>query len=142
MRALTVWQPWASLLATGNKKNETRSWNTNIRGPVAIHAAKKPIKEVIPLMDPEAVKLVNRLLYPALLGQLPTGCVVGTGNLVDCILITKEYIKTLSREEILLGDYTPGRYAWVFENFRLLSTPVPTKGDQGFWNWEGGGIDG
>ena len=41
MRALTLHQPWASLIANGVKTIETRSWSTNYRGPLAIHAGMK-----------------------------------------------------------------------------------------------------
>jgi len=40
MKALTIRQPWASLVATGVKTIETRSWSTKYRGPLAIHAGK------------------------------------------------------------------------------------------------------
>ncbi len=43
MKAITIWQPWASLLACGAKQYETRSWATSYRGPIAIHAAKKNV---------------------------------------------------------------------------------------------------
>lgn len=44
MKVLTVWQPWAQLLAAGHKHNETRSWRTSYRGEILIHAAiKDPI---------------------------------------------------------------------------------------------------
>lgn len=41
MRAITLWQPWASAVALGSKTIETRHWSTNYRGPLAIHAAKR-----------------------------------------------------------------------------------------------------
>jgi hypothetical protein len=41
MKAVSLWQPFASLIYTGAKKIETRSWPTNYRGPLAIHAARK-----------------------------------------------------------------------------------------------------
>lgn len=40
MKVLTLTQPWATLVAIGAKKIETRSWSTSYRGPLAIHAAK------------------------------------------------------------------------------------------------------
>jgi hypothetical protein len=40
MKALTLWQPWASLVAFGEKRVETRCWTTKYRGDIAIHAAK------------------------------------------------------------------------------------------------------
>ena len=47
MKALTIWQPWASLLVSGQKKYETRSWATDYRGPIAIHAAMRPVRRTI-----------------------------------------------------------------------------------------------
>ena len=47
MKAITVWQPWASLLVSGRKRYETRSWATTYRGPIAIHAAKRPVRRKI-----------------------------------------------------------------------------------------------
>src|SRR5580765_8422282 len=41
MKILSLHQPWASLVAIGAKRYETRSWKTDYRGPIAIHAAKK-----------------------------------------------------------------------------------------------------
>lgn len=40
MKAITIWQPWAMLIALLEKGNETRGWPTKHRGPLAIHAAK------------------------------------------------------------------------------------------------------
>lgn len=54
MKALTLWQPWASLVALGVKTIETRSWSTSHRGPLAIHASKHPISEKHVVGDWEA----------------------------------------------------------------------------------------
>lgn len=51
MKAITIWQPWAEFIAAGVKHNETRSWATKYRGPIAIHAAVKPIRQVVPLLS-------------------------------------------------------------------------------------------
>ena len=40
IKAISLWQPWASLIVCGAKEIETRSWSTKVRGTVAIHAAK------------------------------------------------------------------------------------------------------
>ena len=135
MRALTVWQPWATLIAERHKKIETRSWATTIRGAVAIHSAKKPIKEVKKLMNQESIKTISNLLYPFLLERLPVGYILAVGNIVDCKLITEEFIETLSAEELLLGDYTLGRYGWIFEDVKSYQSPIRARGGQGFWNW-------
>ena len=54
MKAITIWQPWAEFVAAGVKHNETRSWATKYRGPIAIHAAVKPIRQVVPLLSEKA----------------------------------------------------------------------------------------
>lgn len=136
MRAITVWQPYATLLAERHKKIETRSWATNVRGAVAIHSAKKPFEEVKSLIHPRSIEVISRLLYPFLLDRLPTGYVLGAGNLVDCKLIDESFLETLNSTERLLGDYTLGRYAWIFEDVKHFRTPILAKGLQGFWNWE------
>lgn len=136
MRAITLWQPWSTLMSEGHKKNETRSWPVNVRGPVAIHSAKKPFKEIKSFIDPRSLEVMSRLLYPYPLDKLPLGYVLGVGILKDCKLINEEFLKTLDPTERLLGDYTPGRYAWIFEDMKHFKTPILAKGAQGFRNWE------
>lgn len=136
MKAITLWQPWASLMAEGHKKIETRNWSTNVRGAVAIHAAKKSIKETLKLMLPTVIGAIRNLLFPYPLERLPVGYMLAVGNLVDCKLINEEFLETLSEQEIMIGDYTLGRYAWIFEDIDPFSTPIPALGAQGFWNWK------
>ena len=136
MKALTIWQPWATLLAEKHKKIETRSWATSIRGAVAIHAGKKSIKEVKRLIHPQSLDIICNRLYPFALERLPVGCVLAAGKLVDCKLINEEFIETLNPDELPLGDFTPGRYAWIFEEVKHFRSPIPAKGGQGFWYWK------
>jgi hypothetical protein len=127
-------------MAEGHKKIETRSWSTNIRGPVAIHAAKKSVKEATKLMIPSSLAIIRDFLFPFPLERLPLGYILATGNLVDCKRIDEAYIETmvetLKGSELALGDYTPGRYAWIFEDVTPFSTPIPAIGSQGFWDWK------
>ena len=162
MKALTIWQPWASLLATGEKIYETRSWPTKYRGPIAIHAAKKD-----PLTIPITPELEENALHNDKIGSwmfLPHGCVIAVGELVNCwhivwhpgtnVDVAKHidvgaesmvedkhapgfgdyFVPT--EKEFALGDWTPGRYAWEIRNVRLLPHPVITRGRQGLWNWD------
>lgn len=165
MRAITIWQPWATLLACGAKKYETRSWKTDYRGPIAIHAAKKdPCK--IPLLGMEDFeKACNEALEEAGYAWclLPTGSIIATAELVNCwhivyhpgvnVDIAKHipigaeldvprkhpdfgrYIVPTERE-MLFGDWTPGRYAWELANVKVLVKPIPVKGQQGLWDWK------
>lgn len=66
----------------------------------------------------------------------PTGVILATANLADCIKITPEYVATLPEDEVALGDYTSGRYAWVLEDVKLLEYFMKAKGRQGLWNCE------
>lgn len=140
MKAITVWQPWAGALAAGIKENETRSWATKYRGPLAIHSAKKSFHERwIRYATPEAREAICCLLdlpeFFNCMEYFPLGRILATAELVDCIKITPEYIATLSPDELALGDYTLGRYAWRLANVKRLPDPIPAKGAQGFWNW-------
>lgn len=135
MKAITVWQPWAGALAAGIKANETRSWATKYRGPIAIHAAMRDVFDGLALMPvPIALKIKEALRCEW--DEMPRGAIIATGDLVDCIRITPEYVATLSLDELALGDYTPGRYAWKLANVKRLPEPIPAKGRQGLWNWE------
>ena len=64
------------------------------------------------------------------------GAVLGTVELVDCVPV-EALIGKLSERERVLGDYTPGRFAWVLKNPVIFDRPIPARGFQGWWNWAG-----
>ena len=163
MKALTIWQPWASLIAAGEKIYETRSWTTKYRGPIAIHASiKDPAK--LPIWTPELEKYTadNEKIGPAIF--LPTGCVIAIGELVNVwyivhhpglnidkarrIDVGAESMSTdkhapdfgdyfiPTEKEVALGDWTPGRYAWEIRNVKILEIAPDVKGRQGLWEWD------
>lgn len=137
MKAITVWQPWATLLATGQKYNETRSWKTSYRGEILIHAAKTEHSGILLHIPMEELKHFQNA---GVVNKLPTGAIIGKANLVDCFQIDEAYRRKLQREnpaELAFGDYTIGRYAWVMADAILFNKPNPAKGKQGLWNWEG-----
>ncbi len=104
--AITVWQPWASLIACEEKHFETRGWATKYRGPIAIHAAAiKPatvLKKIFPLGEWSYAPdyMAKRMLLqaiggafedyapiedvPGYLAELPLGAVIATAELVGC----------------------------------------------------------
>ena len=136
MKTITLWQPWASLLAEGPKIHETRSWAACYRGPVAIHAARLPLKTALRETSPEKRAAIERALLPQKLEELPTGCILATAALTCCTKIDEAFLHTLRPEEWFLGDFTPGRFAWSFSDMRPLAVPIPARGRQGLWNWE------
>lgn len=164
MKAITLWQPWASLLACGVKQFETRSWATSYRGPIAIHAAQKPfykvLKELFPLHEwkysPDYSakrKFVDYISRFVDIDTLCYGAVIATAELVDCHKIVIYGGRGISgdgqgwldvdgkgiyeppEQELRLGNWTLGRYAWEFANIQILDEPIPAKGGQRIWNW-------
>jgi ASCH domain. len=140
MKAISLMQPWASLVETGAKKIETRSWSTKYRGPLAIHASKGFPKLLRELCNTQPFKsaLSKFGLYAD--NFLPLGKIVATCELVDCIKMTPEFIDLVESAkglEIDFGIYKVGRYAWILENVKPLENPMPAKGALGLWEWEG-----
>lgn len=139
MKAITVWQPWAQLLAEGKKHDETRSWRTNYRGEILIHAAKA--NHVYDILGFSGEPYPRKYFDKAGITKernLVFGAIIGKAILVDCKLIDEEYrefIETLCPTEFAFGDFTVGRYAWRLEKPQLFKTPIPTPGKQGLWNF-------
>lgn len=157
MKAITLTQPWATLVAIGAKQIETRGWSTNYRGPLAIHAAKGigPVGGARGLMSLcRSEPFRSALLSAGILGTpaLPRGAIVAVCAIHDCRLTTIEaapdkrgwsgYVDNrltywdLTEQERAFGDYAPGRYAWLLADVRALPTPIPVKGALGLWEWE------
>jgi activating signal cointegrator 1 len=134
MRALSVLQPWASLLAIGAKVYETRTWGTTYRGPLAIHSCAKPAAAIAE--EPEFYEVLQgRRLYA---WNLPRGAVVAVADLVQCLQVDVEGSVNgvrLCRMERMFGNFQPGRFAWQLANPRLLSLPASVRGRQGLWEW-------
>lgn len=136
MKALTLTQPWASLMSFGDKTIETRSWRTDYRGPVAIHAAK-----TIPAWardwangSPAVRTMLNRRgVYQ--LSELPAGAVIATAVLTGCVS-TDRLVREPPGKDRILGDYSPGRFAWYFTDVVRLPEPIPARGALQFWEWD------
>jgi len=156
MKAISLWQPWASLIAIGAKKIETRSWPTKYRGPLAIHAAKRPFNTDL-YLDRELHVFAEALELPDIYSfdELPYGAVIATCNLKDCWQIVSTKIgaedvspklkipgteliagATIGLQEYYFGDYTPGRFVWRLGDIKQLPEPIPARGMQGLWDWE------
>jgi hypothetical protein len=142
VKAISLWQPWATLVACGAKRIETRSWPTPYRGPLAIHAAKRwTIDEQVLLSDPHfraalAVALQEKVWQGP---NLPLGSVVALATLRDCLPTTPANLARLGIAEdpweAEFGNYAPGRFMWVLEDV-LSVVPIPARGAQGLWDWE------
>lgn len=143
MRAVTIRQPWATLIALGEKRFETRSWATKHRGAIAIHAGKAVDKKAC--AHPAIKTILSKHGYSTP-NDLPIGAVIATGVLMDCwqsftqeaqvVLESAGRIKNINAFEECVGDYTEGRYAWELDQMNILQKPIPAKGYLSLWNWE------
>lgn len=158
MKALTLTQPWATLVAIGEKQIETRSWNTRYRGPLAIHAAKNfpaSAKDIC-LKEPFFSVLRREELAGVGTGNgwisvdFPLGAIVATCELVHvkkidelthfsscCAVAWQSRSWQLDAQERAFGDYSIGRYMWLLKNVVMLPEPIPAKGALSFWEWGG-----
>lgn len=128
-KAWSLREPWASLVAYGPKRIETRSWPTRYRGPLYIHASQKKM----PQADPHVRKLLE--LLP---GREPAyGLVLCKCVLTDCRPMDEEFLRSLRDPvERLCGEYAPGRWAWLLEQVEPLAEPFSAKGRLGLWTLE------
>lgn len=129
MKAITLWQPWATLIALQEKPYETRHWPTSYRGKIAIHASKKWDNEIISYVYDWRVQKVM-LKYRLQEWDLARGAIVCIGELTDCIPTS-----LVPKNEQRFGDFTPGRFAWKIEHVKTLLNPIEIRGKQGLWNW-------
>lgn len=135
VKALTLTQPWASLMALLEKKNETRGWGTAYRGPLAIHAAKgyRPADEAAFYNSPffsTFHKYGIDNFY-----ELPRGSVLCILWLKDIFKVDENY-KLPEPPELLFGNYQKGRKIWTFEKqIHRFYEPLPAKGKQSLWDF-------
>jgi len=151
MYALTLTQPWATLVAIGAKAAETRSWylGPNPRGRatqplgvrIAIHAAMGFPRAAQDLVATEPFLSALRAEYPGMdpagiVGLLPRGEVIATVVVLHCITV-EHFAKSphLTAQERAFGDYSPGRFAWRLWDVQRLPQPVAARGYQRLWTW-------
>lgn len=145
VRAITLWQPWASFMVAAPdplKSIETRSWSTTYRGPLLIHAAKREPAWVrnLFLENQPLLRLLVTLRRNAsgqffladVFDSLPRGAILGGGTLVGCEPTERVSVAPDSSEG-RLGDYSPGRWAWGITRAYSLREPVAANGKQGLW---------
>ena len=149
MKALSLTQPYATLIALGAKRIETRSWSTSFRGPIAIHASKGFPREYQESCAIEPFLSVLKAAGFTNTNELPKGAIVAVGRLVYVFLTgdTLNYrhldrtvrgpnglTYQITPQEIEFGDYSPGRFGWVLTDVVRLEQPIPVKGALGLWN--------
>ena len=128
MRVLSIKEPFASLICLGKKKIETRSFKTNYRGKLYIHASLKNYTK-----DDRYEKIMKLLPRDY---EFQNGYIIWEFNLVDCIYMDDEFLEKIKKDETeyLCGRYEKGRYAWVITDVKKIDR-LPAKGKLGIWNY-------
>jgi len=149
MRAISLWEPYASLIRTGAKTWETRSWATHYRGPLLICAAKGGLKKpelisklsqwhfqggLAPLIG-KSLELSGYTNWPGVkISDLNFGMAVAVVELIHCIptFAVSGLNPGGPLYETFFGDFHNGRYAWKLKLIEAIK-PFPVKGRQGFF---------
>ena len=156
MKALTIWQPWASLIMVGAKPFEFRpkSFLAYVNAPrvnehIVIHAGARPIRPAevedllvrlgdaensTGLVAPIARSVLERCRAAAKYQALPLGCGLGTAQLGKPRNAGTIFagIADSDRAAVDLDRYN---WAWPLSDIHPFDAPIPMRGAQGFWNW-------
>ena len=150
MKALTLHQPYASLVEYKIKAVETRDWHAGwaVGQRIAIHAGKTVAK----YCDPATYEAIAEIYGPDWRETIPTGCVVATAKLsrilhvgrwadndataVSCIDINdRSPIRELTNVKIdPHGDFSFGRYLWMLEDVKSAEPRIKVPGRMKLWN--------
>lgn len=127
MKAITIKQPWASLIVSGLKDIENRTWKTNFRGRVLIHAGKSVSKNGWREMNQKQIDVAaNTNMIGAKFDELPFGAILGSVEIVDCV----QNHPSLWAEK--------GVWNWVLANPVMFPEPITgVKGKLSFWDYDG-----
>jgi len=138
MKTLTVRQPWAWAIARGHKNIENRSWTTNYRGPLAIHAAKQFDDDpALALLDVRMTIRDQGGTYPASLADdLPYS---GAGLILAIVELTGVCTASRERDSVVCecGPWArPTSVHWQLGSARPLPEPFKATGRLGLWDCE------
>ncbi len=127
MKAISLYEPWATLIALGEKRYETRSWSTIYRGPLLICASQKrpPLHEIIGILYRAGINL----------DDLKPGKALAIVDLVHVYRTANDLnYDQLGENEQYFGDFSSGRFAWQLKNIRRLKNPPSVTGRQGLFD--------
>lgn len=140
MKALSIKQPWASLIAHGIKDIENRTWKTNFRGKIYIHASGQFA------FDPKKMSGLNPIQMKSINDkdiheewEFLRSAIIGEVEIVDCVINhssiwaqqTEVRGKTIDNETMYVGKPI---WNWVLANAVLYDEPIlNVKGKLSFW---------
>ena len=132
MKALTVLEPWATLIVEGKKIIETRNWDTDYRGKILIHSSKTImrnedyVQHLLQFVDKNHLNF-NR------------GCIIGEVDLVDIKPVSLEFlnlVKNTNYIDYITSEWTTCKYVWILDNPKFYDKPIPAKGSLGLWEYK------
>jgi hypothetical protein len=156
MKALTIWQPWASLIVVGAKPYEFRPKSYLSNAPaigerIIIHAGARPVKpeevnDLLKRLDVEdntttglyaaiARQVLERCRAAAKYQALPLGCGLGTAVLGKPRNAGTLFGGSVADSNRAAEDLSAYNWAWPLEKIQPFDAPVPMRGAQGFWVW-------
>ena len=162
INAITIWQPYASLLSEGFKLTETRSWAPplrTLREPIAIHSGSRKVKlDTIPFHVQRKMQVEYGDDWRT---QIAYGCILAVGTLDSYYWVTggprtddtgqevvkAQHVKTPGQSRLTdprhveiptdpWGDYSTGRYIWKITDLKPLESPIKTSGSRNLWKWD------
>jgi len=140
MKAISLWQPWATLMALDEKRIETRTRPIGYRGPLAICATKRSPIFCGALIQDEPFKTVLARHNINRFNQLPRACILCIVDLYDCVPVEElrgQRANVWPEHELEFGNFSVsvlgGPYAWLTRNVRPLKVPLPVIGQRGLF---------
>lgn len=124
MKVLTIKEPWATLIIEKHKEYEFRSWKTNYRGKILIHAGLG--------IDKDALKSLGDYNL-----NISPGYIIGEAEIVDCIKVDESLNDNLKKKNILIYGRSNhvNSYAWKLSNIKKYYNRIQVKGKLGLWNY-------
>lgn len=140
MKVLSIWNPFATLLVGGFKHYETRTWKAPdwLIGQTLGIASTKTIlpAQRAHWADPAFVDHYATTALPPP-EDLPRGYLLGTVTVDSVELMTPELLDEVSAEEQSYGWWQEGFYAWRVTDAHAFADPIPIRGRQGLYDWDG-----
>ena len=139
MKALSIKQPWASLIAHGIKDIENRTWKTNFRGRIFIHASAKEAGRIAKLINgPQLDFLMSRSKFSHLDTSLIKSAIIGEVDIIDCVINHPSIWAEKGFEYASVdGHGYKEVYNWVLANPVLYEKPIlNVKGKLSFWEFD------
>jgi activating signal cointegrator 1 len=133
VKALSVWQPWATLIAIGAKEYETRHWQAPgciVGHDVVIHASKT--RDEMGECYHEPFRSVLKAAGFTRPSDLPFGAAVCIAR-CDGSYLADDLVARISEQERCFGNYGTGRFGWKFSNLRRFLNPPAARGAQGIF---------